>query len=165
MKTKKIFFLLFVLVSTISFVSCNDDDDDNKNPYPKPINVSDYSLKDDGIDAKFYIPKADTVYVINSDEELKDYVVSANGIIGNIGKIKTSIDYNKYSLLLVGGQLTSGISEINRIYRQEAENKYSFNVDIVMNETAEAAFWEVSVLVPKLKSTDVLNYEIVKRKS
>jgi hypothetical protein len=84
------------------------------------------------------------VIIINSDEELSQYIVAcANGF--------PEIDFSENSLLLANGKTTGGISEItaNNLL-QLSRNEYELNMGILLSDSTAIEEWAVALIVEKM---------------
>jgi hypothetical protein len=85
----------------------------------------------------------DSVYVINTPETFSTLVSCQ-------GNNAPAIDFNQYSLLIVHGGATYGITALTKELQQISVNVYRLDIDIKLNATAEASHWIVAMLMPKL---------------
>jgi hypothetical protein len=108
--------------------------------FPDTIDCSDYSL------APCYCNwnASDSVYLINSQETLLSFV-SCEG-----DNTPATIDFDKYSLLLVYGVTPQGIENITKNLINTSENEYVLDVDITLNMTMKPEGWRCMILVPRL---------------
>jgi hypothetical protein len=86
----------------------------------------------------------DSVYLINSQETLLSFV-SCEG-----DNTPATIDFDKYSLLLVHGGTTYGVQKIAKNLINTSENEYVLDVDVTLYMTAHPEGWLCIILVPRL---------------
>ncbi|MDR0680917.1 MAG: hypothetical protein LBG15_03560 [Dysgonamonadaceae bacterium] len=145
MKTK-----IFLITSIFSLLlsGCADIDrssaevEDENIIYPVEIEITEFSLD------KFFDnrqnPKLDSVYLINSEEELSIYFPLHE---------VPEIDFEKYSLLFVSLKDYNIDSEIvKQLFRQTSINEYELHLDIIPSLTANAKRLDVASLTSKLSS-------------
>ena len=121
----------------------NDGNSHIKDDYPKNVYFSDSTFVNTSCSWKNLSYK-DEVIIINSSEELKNYITCSD------------IDFAKYTLLVASGACTSGIQNITKKLINTEENKYSFDIDITLNETAVAPKWVETILIPKISQNAVI---------
>jgi hypothetical protein len=83
----------------------------------------------------------DTVYIINSNEELANYINCENDL--------PQIDFSKQTLLVTCGRAPNGISNITSELTSNG-GTYTLNIDILLEITAVAMGWEIALLTDKL---------------
>jgi hypothetical protein len=113
------------------------------------IDIQDYLLRETSCTWLHSKLKADSIYVINAQEELF-------AIISCEGNDTPNIDFEKYSLLFIYGGATSGISNIAKMLQQTSATNYELGIDITLNMTTEAPRWEIALLTLKLPNNLVL---------
>jgi hypothetical protein len=120
--------------------------------YPKEVLFEEYSLE--GTSCKWENFESNKVIIINSDEELSDYIVCA-------GNDRSNIDFLKHSLLLARGGATSGISYIDIDFSQETVDNYALNVNIHTTPITYPQPWLISIVTPKIdnEATIALNVQ------
>jgi hypothetical protein len=143
MKTK--FFLITNIFSLIllgcagtdnSFTEVGGDDI----VYPVDIEIAEFSLEE--FSGNRQNLKLDSVYLINSEEELSVYFS-----LDEVPKI----DFEKYSLLFVSLKNYNALSEIvKQLFRQTSINKYELHLDIIPSIAAIAKRLDVALLTSKL---------------
>jgi hypothetical protein len=119
--------------------------------YPIEIPFEEYSLEGTSCGWTGFDPN--TVIVVNSDEELYDYIECTGGSY-------PEIDFADKTLLLVRGGATNGIVSIAKHFIQTAANAYSFNIDIILDETDVAQGWIVAILIPKMIDEAVVELNV-----
>ena len=112
--------------------------------------MSDYYLLND---CSWSLMEADTLYLINSQEELFTYFNCVNGS-------PTEIDFSRQTLLLVSGRSTSGIHAIFKQLMETERNRYTFDIDITLNMTMEAPRWIEAVLISKMSDDAVISLNV-----
>jgi hypothetical protein len=88
---------------------------------------------------------SDTVIMINSNEELENYITCA-------GNNYPAIDFSQYSLLFVHGNTVYGSIAhliINGVALLSPDN-YKLNIEIQLQDTAASQPWHVAIVVPKM---------------
>ena len=118
--------------------------------YPVDINIQDFSLAETG--CSWQNTEGDTVYIINSAEELLLYI-SCNEDI-------PEIDFNKYSLIFTSGGTTGGIHNISRSLQKTSVNEYKLMIDIKLDMTTVAQGWLTAFLTPKLFSHSTIESDV-----
>ena len=109
--------------------------------YPINIPFTEYSLSETcqwtnlGYD--------NTVIVINSDEELENYIVCSNGS-------SLEIDFSKQSLLFVFGSTPTEINVIKKQLHQISNNGYRLSVEVLLNDAMRPDKWIVALITNKL---------------
>ena len=116
-----------------------------------PITIEDYSLESSGCSWNFNGLTQDSVYVIDSEIELMNFVSCMGSIL------PPNIDFNEHSLLLVQGNTLSGsILTIDKSLKCISKNNYKLNVDVRLNDASPSQPWLVAVKVPKLAQNAVV---------
>ena len=157
---KKIYLITFplILAAILFSFGCHKKPIDPDEPivveesYPKEISFIDCSSEYN------YCHLSNSIYdnhcvVINSNEELKNYIECWNGIYHEI-------DFSEYSLLLVG-ILEPPSSIIDKQLKQISDNEYSLYVKIINRSPITLNNWAMLLKVPKLlqNATITLNLE------
>jgi hypothetical protein len=107
--------------------------------YPMDITLTDYNLP---TGVTWQNMKHDSVYRIDSEEKLFQYLPSPTGV--------PEIDFGKYSLIIVSGINTSGIESITSQMQQTEKDKYTLSITVESHDATVVEGWNVSKLVPKL---------------
>jgi len=141
--------LCAVMIGLFFAVGCKKDDP--KGPiegtgdvdYPIEIPFTEYSLAASCQWAN--LAYDNTVIIINSYEELQQYVVCPN-------KGTSEIDFSKQTLLLANGTATGGISEITVTSLQQlAPNEYALELEILLDDSAvDEERWTIALIVEKV---------------
>ena len=120
--------------------------------YPKEVLFEEYSLEGTSCEWKNF--ESNEVIIINSDEELSDYIVCA-------GNDHSNIDFSKHSLLLARSRATYGIHHIVIDFLQETVDNYALNVNIHTTPITYPQPWLISIVTPKIgnKTTIALNVQ------
>ena len=93
--------------------------------------------------------ETDTLIIVNSDEELESYISCT-------GDNLPSINFSKYSLLLVRSLSSSGIEYITKNLQQTAINEYELDVNVFLNDLLFPIGWTLALITCKLeKEADV----------
>lgn len=156
MKQKNYYALLLIVLCSSIFIACDDDKDENE--YPKTIEVEKLLVNEKEVSwSYFYAPVLDSVYIINSDEELFTFCDPR----GNYPDITThsNVDYTKNSVLLVGGVSTQGITTVANQYIQMGKQSFKIQVSVMQNLTLPVLHWAQVLVVPKVNTTDQISCE------
>ncbi|MCD8167036.1 MAG: hypothetical protein LUE93_13540 [Bacteroides sp.] len=72
-----------------------------------------------------------------------------------------SVDFNKYTMILVKGTSNSGINKIDRtVSYNDFQRNYTFIIAIEQNPTTVVQGWHLAFLIPKTDTEDItLNVE------
>ena len=119
--------------------------------YPTEIPFTEYSLVSTSCQWTNF--DSDTVIVINSDNELENYIVCTDGSYPDV-------DFSQYTLLLTRGWSTSGINHIDIAFKESTVNQYALDITIHTNMTAEAPPWWVSIVVPKMDNDAIITLNV-----
>ena len=120
-----------------------------------PILTDDYSLGSSGCSWNFNGLKTDTVYVINSDTELANFVLCTGS------NTPPYIDFTQYTLLLAYGN--APYFDFTKDYRKTAKNEYKLTVELIL-DTVPFRQWHTALLVPKLPSSDTVLFELIEKR-
>jgi hypothetical protein len=91
----------------------------------------------------------DSVIIINSNEELENYITCMRGNY-------PTVDFSQYSLLLVHGNTNYGsIANLTPSMALLAPNNYKLNIEIQLQDTAASQEWHTAILVPKMEQNVV----------
>jgi len=116
--------------------------------YPIEIPLEEYSLADTSCQWTSF--EARKVIVINSDEELQNYIECPNGSY-------PQIDFLRHSLLLVNAIAPSAPAEvISTQLLMTSDNEYSLNLVIKSGLLGTPGPWLLSIIVPKLTQNAIL---------
>jgi hypothetical protein len=139
----------FVLI----FTGCNTDESPpEKEPPPVRDFVFTYSAEWDytSIPWNTTLLNADTVFVINTQEEFVRYFPTATSMPDN---------FTDYSLLFVYGRTRNKIVETSYDIVPEANAAYRLDVDMELAAEQTPDVWYVSILVPKIPDVSVVPYK------
>jgi hypothetical protein len=156
---KKIFLKLMIipllLIVAVGFASCGDKEPEEK--FPVEVPFTEYSLEGTSCAWKPLEyrnePNSSEIAVINSDEELQNYLVCTEGSL-------PEIDFDKYTLLFTQGMSTQGIKNITKQLIRNAQDKYNLDVNITQNMTMKPEKWEVAIIVSKLPESSVVTLNV-----
>ena len=110
-----------------------------------PVSTEDYTLESSDCEWNFSSMQKDSLYVINSMQELLAFITCDGG------ETPPAIDFTKYTLLLAHGITDNGnISVVSKSLMQVSADCYNLSVEININDTAEPQTWHIAVLAPKL---------------
>jgi len=114
--------------------------------YPIDIPFEEYSL---GENCEWTNLAYDyTVIIINSDEELKQYV---------IGSDYPEIDFFEKTLLLANGKAVSNILEITvNSLQQLSKQGYEMKVDLFLGYAGIMSYWELPIIVDKVNEKCII---------
>jgi len=141
--------LCAVMIGLFFAVGCKKDDP--KGPiegtgdvdYPIDVLYEEYSLAASCQWAN--LAYDNKVIIINSYEELQQYVVCPN-------KSTAEIDFSKQTLLLANGTSSGGISEITvTSLQQNSPNEYTLELEILLDDSAvDEERWTIALIVEKV---------------
>jgi len=148
-------FTAFLLVLAGIVSSCNPECPEcpnHKDEYPKDIAFTEYSLLETSCQW-VNLPYDEKVLIINSSEELGKYISCMEGNY-------PAIDFSRYTLLLVSGNVNNSISEIAvKKIKQISVKKFilSIELDLIYKDNTEP--WNKAIVVVKLsdESNIILN--------
>jgi hypothetical protein len=129
--------------------------------YPVEVPFTEYSLESTSCEWKELEYESggyrSEIVIINSDEELQNYIVCTD-------ESYPEIDFDKYTLLFTHGMSTQGIKNITKQLIKTEQDKYNLDVNITQNMTMKPEKWEVAIIVSKLPESSVvtLNVETIK---
>ena len=138
MKTKVLLILSIILLFAYG---CT------KNPEIPPtfLTVVDFSIPF-GCGVNYSKMQHDSVYVINSEEELANIFICESN---------PQIDFSVKTLLVAFGSTTNGIATISKELLFE-NNTYSLTVDITLDDTAVAQGWRIILITDKINTQSVI---------
>jgi len=119
-----------------------------------PIPTDDYTLGSSGCSWRFNGLKQDSLYVINSDTELANFVLCTGS------NTPPYIDFTQYTLLLAYGN--AYYFDFTKNYRKIAKNEYKLTVEIIL-DTVPFRQWHTALLVPKLPTNDTVLFELIEK--
>jgi len=150
MKTTLLKFTALLIILAGVFASCKPDDEPNVNVVMqrfKPIDIpfKEYSLE--GTSCQWTnLPYDEKVIIINSMEELENYLTCTGGNF-------PEIDFSKNTLLLVSGEKHVGIS-MNTLKRIEQIkiNGYKLYVEVSLDDKKPNQKWSNALLIKRINS-------------
>jgi len=151
--------LIVGFACTVACMSCNDiivNDSSTREAYPVDVEaypvdvaVTDYTLPDGVI---WQNMQRDSVYIINSQQELFQYLSSTMDI--------PEIDFEHYSLIVVSGANNSGTESISPRLQQTAKDTYALSIHIKPNLLTVIEKWNVAKLVAKMDENAVIELHV-----
>jgi len=146
-------YLVLGIICTAFCAACNDiNNNDIRVAYPEDVEMNNYTLEGTACNWNWQSIQIDTVYLINSAEELLTYI--------SCQKDAPTVDFEKHSLLLARGGTTSGVHKIDRNLQQTSIKEYKLTVDITLEMTTVAQGWKIAVLTPKLLSSTTIELDV-----
>jgi hypothetical protein len=112
--------------------------------YPIEIPFTEYSLAESCQWTN--LAYDNTVIIINSDEELENYVACMKK--GGYSEI----DFSKNSLLLTSGSASREISNISKKLWQLSPDEYKLNIEILLNDSTAIEKWAIALIVEKVSN-------------
>jgi hypothetical protein len=109
--------------------------------YPIEIPFTEYSL--DSVSCQWTNFASDTVIIINSNNELENYITCSTGNY-------PAIDFNQYSLLLVCGNTDYAFSNIFKRLVQFSLHEYTVYIGIDTINAGNTQEWCLAIAVPKI---------------
>ena len=143
---------LATIIVAFSFYSCQKLKDNlqvNELDLPNAISATDYTLSS-GTDWNFSNIKEDTLFVINSNTELTNFIT---------GNAPQSVDFTQYSLLFAHGRAYGSISNVEKSFVR-LSNNYMLNVGITLDTITADREWHLAVLVPKLANNTAVAFNL-----
>jgi hypothetical protein len=108
------------------------------------ISTTDYTLESSESSWNFAAVLQDSIYIINSETELMNYIIGSN---------PPPIDFDQYSLLLVHGQTISGsITNISKNLLLLSSCNYELNIEVQVADTVDSQPWHIAMITPKLNA-------------
>jgi hypothetical protein len=154
---KKLFqiFLTAIICMTL-FAGCNDKEKEVEETivtYPIDIEVSDYSLAETPCRWNNQTVKADSLYVIDSKNDLLTCISCQGALV-------PYIDFDKHTLLLVRGGAPHWVISTTRQFQQISINEYKLEIDIRMSMITMPGYWDIAILTPKLPGNAFIETDI-----
>jgi hypothetical protein len=149
---RNVLSLLVAITSlTLVFVSC-DGDQASEVPYTE-YPGTEYLLSYDTHDWR-YQQDFEHILVINSYDELKNHIPSADG---NYPKV----DFSKSSILFAIGGTATLIRTVEKNLLNVSKNEYNLNIVLGMTDATQPDIWIVLIITNKLNqnSSVILNIE------
>jgi hypothetical protein len=92
----------------------------------------------------------DTAIIINSSEELEQYVTCSDGYLH-------AINFSHFSLICASGKIYgTPVDVVKKQFLQISDNKYALNINLISGTVSAMGFWIVSIIVPKLSQNDIV---------
>ena len=146
-KTLSVVLATALFYSFMVFLSGCEQTTIETNNNPVVIPTSEFVLED----CSWTNITSDTVNIINSTDELANYVNCENDL--------PDINFSTQTLLVVRGGATNGIQSITSELTKN-EGQYTLNIDILLDDTFVAPGWLVALLSNKL-ATDNIKLNVV----
>ena len=158
MKPKLLKLTAFLLLFAGIFSACHKPDDPQEPDIIYPINVSftDYYL-DETSCQWVNLPYDEKAIVINSDEELENYLSCMEGFY-------PVIDFSENSLILISGQTTTGIEHIYKKLAQLSATHIKLEINIELDATP-AKTWCVALITNKITEENALESNVTYKES
>ncbi|MCL2246651.1 MAG: hypothetical protein FWC10_10535 [Lentimicrobiaceae bacterium] len=138
-----VFLLIFSGVAS----TCNPEPDKE---YPQNISFTEYSLAETSCQW-VNLPYDDKVLMINSNEELENYISCAEDSY-------PKIDFSKHTLLLASGICKSGISNSVAEKLKQLELKhYELEIALIPNMLAVETPWKVTIIIDKIDANSMID--------
>ena len=132
-------------------VYCHNDNEPDEN-YPIEIPFEEYSfspycwLELGNIDI-------DSVTIINSEQELANYVTCVDGTY-------SEIDFSQYTLLFAYGDTPLSVISLEKQLQQISISEYSLYVNVKLGTIMPMYGWMISIKVPKLSQNAVVTLNV-----
>lgn len=125
--------------------------DKEKQVYPITIDMINFSLSEG---CAWDNLMSDSMYLINSQEELTQHLAYyANAVL--------NVDLDKYSLIVLQPKNCNIDSKVEKLLLQQmSANKYLLSADVIPSLTTNATPLVISVLVPKISETALVEMAI-----
>jgi hypothetical protein len=150
-KTKLVKISILLSLFVLIFISCDSNASNGMENEKPPVKdfVLTYSAQWDftSIPWNTTILNADTLYVINSQEEFAKNFPTATS---------APDDLSKYSLLFGYGYTTSNIIKTSYNIINESNGAYRLELDLELGTDLKPDVWYVTVLVPKIPDVTVI---------
>jgi hypothetical protein len=144
MKTKLIYFVLFVALAFI-VIGCDGGDSPTKPDYPIEVPFTEYLVT--GTPCQWRWGSLNSyrgeLIIINSDDELKNYITCTDDSYPDV-------DFSKSSILLANGGTPRLINTIEKRLQQISENEYKLNVVVGLLDATQPYAWAVALITNKL---------------
>jgi hypothetical protein len=144
MKSPFLQLLAILLLFAAVFFSCKKSDSDNPAiNYPIEISFENYSLE--GASGQWTnLPYNDKVIVINSSEELKQYIICTDDNY-------PEIDFSKHTLVYVVGCAAPGMYQIeHKSLQLISTHNYEMRIELKKVANSGNGFWRAPILVNKI---------------
>ena len=143
-------FIALMLILVVSTTTCKDKSDNSS----IEISLTKYSLEGTSCQWQWIKLKYDgTIIMVNSDEELSQYIICNEGNY-------PFIDFSKNSLLLTGGGTTNGVHSIDATFTQVAMNQYILKVTVHLTLAGVAEGWSLFALTPRIDNNANITLDV-----
>jgi len=159
MKTKNLITAILLLFAGV-FYSCSNEPEKPEINFPREVDFTEFSLwgtscrwvsiyNEDGT-----FSFVDTLFVINSDDGLKNHIHC-------LDENSPKIDFLKHTLLRIDGKVTHQLQKIIIRLIQHSEYKYDLNIISYRSDILTGGIGFDAILVPKISNDAkvVLNVE------
>ena len=136
-------FLLTMAVTAAGCSTSNNEDEDHPIEYPIDVSFTEYSLGASCQWLNLIDDNNGRVIVMNSSEELEEYVDCTGGSYSDI-------DFSKQTLLLINGVATNAISGISKKLVRQSDNLYVLDIEITSNQITGDQSWNMALITNKL---------------
>lgn len=142
-----------LIILTLSFsmaifhIACTKDHEAEE----KPLDMTDYTDKLTDLDWAGI--ESDRLYIIRSANEYKQYMKNESDPL-------PGIDFKKFSLLVVKGQVNKGISEITKQITLSETGDYRVKIGIVLNDALLIQDWHIGLLTPAIPQDKKIELQI-----
>lgn len=159
MKLKNLLYLFLIPALSLSFVACDNNDDD-ESEYPKIIETKEILLNGKEIGQGYFrTPTPDSVYIINSDDELlalrNPYIMWPEIIY------RSNVDYSRQSVLLICGN-TGGkvpVPEKGK-YIQTGEQTFEIQISVPRGYEDNLVYWNQAFVVSKVSKNAKISAKV-----
>ena len=141
--------VIILCLGTFLLVSCEEN---GKKEFPVVIPFDDYSLAGTSCQWRDF-SDVDTLIIINSTEELGNYV--------NCTDNYPEIDFSKHTLLLAHGLETSSLIAKCEVLQQISEKSYKIKVSILPTDLTVMTYWHVPIIINKLDDDSTIDLVII----
>ena len=158
---KKIILFLFIVLAA-SFSACVIFEDNEEiiddTQYPIEVAVTEFSLDSTAFSWTNLSFNHDSigggkVLIINSNEDLKNHITTADNDL-------PEIDFDKNSLLIAYGVAASGVYDLVEKLQQTGKNEYGMHVTIERTYVELNTEWVRAVVVEKISNNPKINLKV-----
>ena len=170
MRTK--IFKHAVIIMFLAGITVSCAENGSKEPEQPPVELgeeiqsTEFSLRGTSyywyhITTAWNVKKNDTVIIINSDQDLREYIWEWSMMPDADFVSYPEIDFSTHSLVLARGVLTNPVSEIStKIFQQST--KYMLNVEItVINKEIITQRWCSAIVTQKLSENSLIELNVI----
>lgn len=133
---RAVIYVASLVMLSVAFSGCDDKENSPKNPEPGQVAITHVESLFDSLTNWENIEK-DKLHVIRSGEELKSYIKDCETEL-------PTVDFEKHSLLVVTGNASHGIVNMESELNRGDTNTYSFDVNtnsILRRNTPHGKSW------------------------